>query len=106
MTFKRAYLSRKLLIPVLLSSFTIIALSACGSKDTAQDSKKVPQATLISVANSETAKLEVREESIGSLEGLIDPTIAAEAAGRVTKINAHPGQIVKKRGAYRMAGCN
>ena len=96
MTFKRAYLPKKLLISVLLSSLTIIALSACSSKDTTQDSKKGQQATLISVATSEAAKLEVREESIGSLEGLIDPTIAAEAAGRVTKINAHPGQIVKK----------
>lgn len=72
------------------------SLSACSKKDPEQDAKKKPQTTLISTATAESRDLEVREESIGTLEGLIDPTIAAEAAGRVTKINAHPGQTVKK----------
>lgn len=96
MTFKRIYFSKNLVISALIVSSLMTSLSACSKKDAEQDAKKKPQATLISIATAESHNLEIREESIGTLEGLIDPTIAAEAAGRVTKINAHPGQIVKK----------
>lgn len=71
-------------------------ISACGKKEAENDTKKKPQAALISTAIAESNKLEIREESIGTLEGLIDPNVAAEAAGRIVKISAHPGQIVKK----------
>ena len=73
-----------------------LALISCGKKEAESDSKKKPQSVLISTTIAETSTLEVREESIGTLEGLIDPTVAAEVAGRVTKILAHPGQAVKK----------
>lgn len=73
-----------------------LGLSACGKKEPEQDAKKKPQAALISTTTTESSTLEVREESIGTLEGLIDPTVSAEAAGRVTKVLAHPGQTVKK----------
>ena len=69
---------------------------ACSKKEAEQDAKKKPQAALISTTITEASTLEIREESIGTLEGLMDPTVAAEAAGRVVKITAHPGQIVKK----------
>ena len=80
-------------IVLLLVSIT---LSACSKKEAEQDTKKKPQAALISTTTTEASNLEVREESIGTLEGLMDPTVAAEAAGRVIKITAHPGQLVKK----------
>ena len=73
-----------------------LTMSACSKKEAEPDSKKKPQVALISTTLAEANTLEIREESIGTLEGLMDPTVAAEAAGRVVKITAHPGQIVKK----------
>lgn len=96
MRFEPVYFSKNLLISVLIAGLLATSISACSKKGADQDAKKKPQTTLISTAVAESHNLEIREESIGTLEGLIDPTIAAEAAGRVTKINAHPGQIVKK----------
>ena len=73
-----------------------LALTACGKKETDQETKKKSQVALISTTTAESSTLEIREETIGTIEGLIDPTVGAEVAGRVTKILAHPGQIVKK----------
>ena len=96
MRLKLVRLSKKLLTSALISTLLMMGLSACSKKDNEQNAKNKSQSTLISTAIAETSNLEVREESIGTLESLIDPTIAAEAAGRVMKIAAHPGQIVKK----------
>ena len=85
-------------IVLLVASTLLINLSlvACSKKEAESDAKKKPQAALISITVAETSRLEIREESIGSLEGLMDPTVAAEAAGRVLRILVHPGQAVKK----------
>ncbi len=71
-----------------------IMLSACSKND--EGNQKAPSSTLISVATAETIMLEVREETVGTLEGLIDPTVSAEVAGRVLRVEARPGQRVKK----------
>lgn len=69
-------------------------IGACGKSEVA--AQKAPSTTLISVAPAEKIFLEVREESVGTLEGLVDPTISAEVAGRVLRVEARPGQHVKK----------
>lgn len=69
-------------------------LGACGETEVA--AQKAPSATLVSAATAENIMLEVREESVGTLEGLVDPTISAEVAGRVLRVEARPGQRVKK----------
>lgn len=71
-----------------------MTLLACGKNDAPQ--QKRSSATLVSVATAETLMLEMREETVGSLEGLIDPTVSAEVAGRVLEVKARPGQRVKK----------
>lgn len=78
---------------LLLACFGMM-LSACSKDETARE--KGPSSTLISVAIAETILLEVREETVGTLEGLIDPTVSAEVAGRVLRVEARPGQRVKK----------
>ncbi|SNR78676.1 RND family efflux transporter, MFP subunit [Methylobacillus rhizosphaerae] len=67
--------------------------SACSKKE--EPAKSAP-APLVSVATVSTANLEIREQSIGTLEGIMDPTVAAEVPARVLRILARPGQIVKK----------
>lgn len=76
--------------------FMCLTLTACSKKDVESDAKKKPQSALISTTVAEANTLEIREESIGTLEGLMDPTVSAEASGRVVKVLAHPGQVVKK----------
>lgn len=67
---------------------------ACGKAEKKEETP--PMTTLVSVATAETIRLEIREETIGTLEGLIDPTISAEVAARVLSVAARPGQQVKK----------
>lgn len=69
-------------------------LSACGKEEEAP--KKVSSATIISTAPAETTNLEIREEAVGTIEGLVDPTVAAEVAARVIRVLVHPGQKVNK----------
>ena len=52
--------------------------------------------TIISVTKAQTATLELTESTIGTVEGLIDPTVSAEVAARVLKMTAQVGQEVKK----------
>lgn len=78
---------------LILACFGML-LSACGKDEATKE--KGPSSTLISVASAETILLEVREETIGTLESLIDPTVSAEVSGRVLRVEARPGQRVKK----------
>ena len=82
----------------VLVSLPLIFLSACG-KDEASDKKPEStgtKATQVSTVKVDTQNLALYEESIGTLEGVIDPTVAAEISARVLKVLVHPGQTVKK----------
>lgn len=96
MFFQQHYSTRQTALVLTLALLMSSSFIACSKKEAEQDTKKKPQAALISTTTTEASTLEIREESIGTLEGLMDPTVAAEAPGRVVKILAHPGQTVKK----------
>lgn len=95
MFFQHFYLRQKPALTLFLAFLMSFSLIACSKKEPEPDKKK-PQVALISTTTTEASSLEIREESIGTLEGLMDPTVAAEVPGRVVKILAHPGQTVKK----------
>ncbi len=82
-------------IITLLSLCILLLLSACGKK-TDEAANKKPSLPLITVSQAEKTNLEIREQSIGTIEGIIDPTIAAEVAGRVTKVMTRPGAAVQQ----------
>lgn len=79
---------------LLLASF--LMFSACAEKDTDRPQTAAPSASLITVAQAQTKKLEILEQTIGSMEGLVDPNIGAEVPARVVQVLAHAGQDVKK----------
>lgn len=88
-------------MPNIMQLFVIGLLStllmACGAKsDEPKDSGKGPKPTLVTVTQVKNQAIEVTEEAIGSLEGLIDPTVAAEVAARVIKVHVNPGEAVKQ----------
>lgn len=72
-----------------------LLLPACSKKEEAKVPATPPPA-LITVTTSQTIKLEIVEETVGTIEGLMDPTVGAEVPGRVVKVLAHAGDTVKK----------
>lgn len=75
-----------------------IGLSGCGSKpDTPAGAKPAsPPPTLITTTSARSMALDVTEDTLGTLEALIDPKIGAEVAGRVTRVLAHSGERVRR----------
>jgi membrane fusion protein (multidrug efflux system) len=60
------------------------------------DAKKGPQAVLITSAVVQARTLDVYEEVVGTIENVMDPTIGAEVAGRVTRVAGFTGKKVAK----------
>jgi len=65
-------------------------------KEAAKPAAKGPQAVLITAAQVTPRTLEVFEEVVGTIENVIDPTIGAEVAGRVTRVTGFTGKKVAK----------
>lgn len=85
---------------ISLTLLTLLAciLSACGAKDdnAKSVSKNGPKPTLITVTAVQNSPVEITEEGIGSLEGLVDPTLKAEVPARIIKVFVSPGDRVKQ----------
>ncbi len=80
-----------------LLAFLLAACGASNDKSAEKDGeKKGLKPTLVTVTQIKNQAIETTEEAVGSLEGLIDPTVAAEVAARVIKVHVNPGQLVKK----------
>jgi len=83
---------------LILSILLLSLLTACGDEKPAdkQPNAQGPKPILVTSVQVQSQSVEITEEAIGSIEGLIDPTIAAEVAARVVKVHVSPGQTVKK----------
>jgi len=84
---------------VLITLLTISITACSGNNDATNDketSAKSGKATLVTVTQIKSQSIENTEETVGSLEGLVDPTVAAEVAARVIKVLVSPGQEVKQ----------
>jgi membrane fusion protein (multidrug efflux system) len=57
---------------------------------------KGPQAVLITAAIVQPRTLEIYEEVVGTIENVMDPTVGAEVAGRVTRVTGFSGKKVTK----------
>lgn len=76
----------------ILILFTALLAGACGKKE---EAKPAAPATLVTLAQAQTKDLEVLEETVGAVESIVDPRIAAEVAGRVVRVPAGAGQEVR-----------
>ncbi len=87
-------------IQTVLLTLLLALTAGCGNQDKAAEStaneKKGPKPTLVTVTQVKDTAIEITESAVGSIEGLIDPTIAAEVAARVVKVHVSPGQRVKQ----------
>ena len=77
--------------------FLALGLAGCGDKPAPAASKPSgPAATPVTAFKAASVALDVTENTLGTLEALVDPKIGAEVAGRVTNVIAHGGDHVKK----------
>lgn len=81
---------------VLLTVILTLLLPACSKKEESNSRPSAPPATMITVIKAESRRLEIIEQSIGSMESLIDPGVGAEIPAKVLKVFAHAGQEVKQ----------
>lgn len=72
----------------------VLLVAACDKKP--EEKKSGPPATLITTTQVKSSAFEVAEETLGSLEALVDPKIGAEVAGKVVKVLAYAGKAVKQ----------
>ena len=79
-----------------LALLLAIGLAGCGGKPDGTAAKPAPPATPVTAFKAASVPLDVTEETLGTLEALIDPKIGAEVAGRVTALIAHGGDRVTK----------
>jgi membrane fusion protein, multidrug efflux system len=84
----------------LFISLLALLLAACGAsndKSAEKDGEKKGQKpTLVTVTQVKKQAIETTEMALGSLEGLIDPTVAAEVAARVVNVHVTIGQTIQK----------
>ena len=66
------------------------------ARSSGKGTAKGPQAVLITTAVAQPRTLEIYEEVIGTIENVIDPTLGAEVAGRVTRVSGFTGKKVKQ----------
>lgn len=89
-----------MLMPLLeYKRFALLIVMSCSlmaCKKAEEKTVKTAMPTVISTIQAQARTLEITEESIGSLEGLVDPTLGAEVAARVVEVLVHAGQNVKK----------
>jgi len=72
------------------------ALAGCGREAESARKTPGPPAVLITTTAVQPRTLEVYEIVVGTLENVIDPTIGAEVAGRVTRVLGFTGKKVKR----------
>jgi len=74
-----------------------LGLAGCGNKpEPAPDKPAGPPPTLVTATVARSAARDITEDTLGTLEALIDPSIGAEVAGRVTRVVAHSGDKVRR----------
>ena len=79
------------------SALAALALAtACGREADTTKRPSGPPAALITVTVVQPRTIEVTEQVVGSLENVIDPSLGAEVAGRVTRVLAYTGKKVAR----------
>ncbi len=86
--------------PLLLIAMLSMTLLACSGKKNEQDqdaaNKNGPKPTLVTVTQLKKQAIDITEQSVGSLEGLTNPTVSSEVAAKVLRIHVNTGQAVKQ----------
>jgi membrane fusion protein, multidrug efflux system len=86
----------KQIISFLMISISIL-LNACSSDRAESAIKKDDvRTTLVTVSPIKNQTIEIRQSTVGTLEGLVSPTLASEMAARVIKVHVNLGDKVER----------
>ncbi|MBZ0125319.1 MAG: hypothetical protein K8F32_02995, partial [Rhodocyclaceae bacterium] len=69
-----------------------LVLAACQKAEEKKPSGPPP--ALITVTQARTGAMEITEETLGTLEAVVDPKIGAEVAGKVVQVLVGTGKAV------------
>lgn len=72
------------------------ALLGCQERAAQQKKAATRPPTVVTVAEARSGSIESVERTLGTLESVIDPKVAAEVAGRVVRIHARTGTRLKR----------
>ena len=86
---------RALSVALIGSILTLSMLTGCGEEEEKPKSMEKP-AILVNVQHVAPERIRVQESSIGRIESMASPKIAAEVAGRVLTIDVAVGQSFEK----------
>lgn len=81
----------KILLLIILS-----LILSCSKTEDGAEQKKSSKETYVTVAKSQVREFIYQESAIGTIEGIIDPTVASEVSGKITKIYVRPGMSIDK----------
>ena len=81
----------KILFLIILS-----LILSCSKTEDGAEQKKSSKETYVTVAKSQVREFIYQESAIGTIEGIIDPTVASEVSGKITKIYVRPGMSIDK----------
>lgn len=86
---------------IALCAAFLLACGACSKKPAENSAEKssnssAVQAVNVNVTQATSSTVDIVENTVGSIEGLVDPTVVAEISGKVLAMNVKPGQRVKK----------
>lgn len=81
----------KILFLIILS-----LILSCSKTEDGGEQKKSSKETYVTVAKSQVREFIYQESAIGTIEGIIDPTVASEVSGKITKIYVRPGMSIDK----------
>ena len=83
-------------MPIRPSILFAAALALAGCQKAEEKKASGPPPTLITVTQATPGAMEVVEETLGTLEAVLDPKIGAEVAGKVVQVLAGAGKAVRK----------
>jgi RND family efflux transporter MFP subunit len=72
----------------------IILISSCGKSDDDDTKNSQVRDIYVTTEKSKIIEFSFKESAVGSIEGIIDPTVASEVSGQITKIYVRPGTSV------------
>ena len=80
----------------ILTILFICLRVSCSKTDEPENKESKSKDIYVTTTKSKVMEFRYQESAIGSIEGIIDPTVASEVAGKITKIFVRPGTTVKK----------
>ncbi len=93
---RRLFTAGAVLVALVATGIGAYFISDGRAKEAGKSASKGPAAVVVTATVVQPRALEIYEEVVGTLENVIDPTVGAEVAGRITRVHGFTGKKVRK----------